>query len=153
MQLINAGDDGLCGTSDDGVIRSIPADLPTQYVRNGTVPCRLGERLLKRSSTCRFKAVICSFASMLYFQKWESQCHYNHTIHCALGYLSWFVLAVSHDKCHMGFFVGYHGQKLGSWWESTKKGGKNFSDRSLYYYTTQLVWYIFTSTFTITILF
>lgn len=38
MQLINAGDDGLCGTSDDGDIRSIPADLPTQYVRNGTVP-------------------------------------------------------------------------------------------------------------------
>ena len=38
MQLINAGDDGLCGTSDDGDIRSIPADLPTQYVRNGTAP-------------------------------------------------------------------------------------------------------------------
>lgn len=38
MQLINAGDDGLCGTSDDGDIRSIPADLPTQYVRNGTDP-------------------------------------------------------------------------------------------------------------------
>lgn len=40
-----------------------------------------------------------------------------------LGYLSWFVLAVSHDKCHMGFFFGYHGQKLGSWWESTWRVG------------------------------
>lgn len=132
MQLINAGDDGLCGTSDDGDIRSIPADLPTQYVRNGTVPWRLGERLLKRSSTCRFSEIICSFASMLYLQKWESQCHYNHTIHCVLGCLSWFVLAVSHSKCHIGFFFGYHGQKLGSWWEPTWRVVL-FTDRSLYH--------------------
>ena len=125
MQLINAGDDGLCGTSDDGDIRSIPADLPTQYVRNGTVPWRLGERLLKRSSTCRFLRDYVYYVLLLacYISR-SGKVNVTTTIPFIvyLGYLSWFVLAVSHDKCHMGFFVGYHGQKLGSWWEPTKKG-------------------------------
>ena len=36
MSLVDAGDDTLCGTADDGAILQIPAELPSQYVRNGT---------------------------------------------------------------------------------------------------------------------
>eukprot|EP00435_Cladocopium_sp_Y103_P008876 s669_g2.t1 len=38
MSLVDAGTDGLCGTADDGTTLTIPADLPSQYVRNGTDP-------------------------------------------------------------------------------------------------------------------
>ena len=36
MSLVDAGDDTFCGTADDGATLQIPADLPSQYVRNGT---------------------------------------------------------------------------------------------------------------------
>eukprot|EP00438_Fugacium_kawagutii_P012470 Skav233530 [mRNA] locus=scaffold4243:35503:41786:+ [translate_table: standard] len=41
MSLLDAGDDDLCGTADDGTVTTIPADLPSQYVRNGTEPRRV----------------------------------------------------------------------------------------------------------------